>query len=116
MVVRDKSLIEPEGDTYVLYYPFTIYEMLCKYSSMVLIPCCSMLNVFMFVRFRFKPYQGITKRIGEIMKGKYPGAWPTWGEVPKSQRDLWFAEFKVRTFCFKPSCQGGASCVNVGGI
>ena len=41
VVVRDKSLIEPEGDTYLLYYPFTIYEMLCVYSSMVVIRCCS---------------------------------------------------------------------------
>ncbi|KAJ8433272.1 hypothetical protein Cgig2_001670 [Carnegiea gigantea] len=33
VVVRDKSLIEPEGDTYLLYYPFTKYEMLLVCNS-----------------------------------------------------------------------------------
>ncbi|KAJ8444332.1 hypothetical protein Cgig2_019890 [Carnegiea gigantea] len=64
VAVRDKSLIEPEGDT-------------------------------------FKPYKGVTNRIGEIMKGKFPGAWPNWGEVPIQQRDLWFAEFKAKWFHLK---------------
>ena len=40
VVVRDKSLIEPEGDTYILYYPLTIYELFCVHSSVVLIRCC----------------------------------------------------------------------------
>ena len=70
----------------------------------------------MLFRFRFKPYQGVTKRIGEIMKGKFPGAWPTWGEVPIQQRDLWFAEFKVRTLCYQASCYSLVSCVIVDNI
>ncbi|KAJ8446124.1 hypothetical protein Cgig2_000921 [Carnegiea gigantea] len=32
VAVRDKSLIEPEGDTYMLYYHFTKYEMLVAVS------------------------------------------------------------------------------------
>ncbi|KAJ8446205.1 hypothetical protein Cgig2_015976 [Carnegiea gigantea] len=35
MAVRDKSLIEPEGDTYLLYHPFTKYEMLLVCNSML---------------------------------------------------------------------------------
>ncbi|KAJ8427159.1 LOW QUALITY PROTEIN: hypothetical protein Cgig2_009518 [Carnegiea gigantea] len=31
MAIRPKILIEPEGDMYLLYYPFTKYEMLLKY-------------------------------------------------------------------------------------
>ncbi|KAJ8427259.1 hypothetical protein Cgig2_028217 [Carnegiea gigantea] len=33
MAVREKILIESEGDTYLLYYPFTKYEMLLVYNS-----------------------------------------------------------------------------------
>ncbi|KAJ8423509.1 hypothetical protein Cgig2_023093 [Carnegiea gigantea] len=32
--------------------------------------------------------------IAECFESKYPGAWASWGEVPTSQRDLWFNEFK----------------------
>ncbi|KAJ8436866.1 hypothetical protein Cgig2_026190 [Carnegiea gigantea] len=41
VAVRDKSLIEPEGDTYLLYYPFTKYEMLLVCNSMLVILCSS---------------------------------------------------------------------------
>jgi len=37
VAVREKSLIEPEGDTYLLYYPFTKYEMLLVCNSMLLV-------------------------------------------------------------------------------
>jgi len=45
---------------------------------------------------RFHPYQGVLGRIGEIIKGKYLGAWPTWGDVASELRNFWFNEFKVR--------------------
>ncbi|KAJ8434053.1 hypothetical protein Cgig2_004633 [Carnegiea gigantea] len=35
VAVRDKSLIEPEGDTYILYYRFTKYEMLVERNSIL---------------------------------------------------------------------------------
>jgi len=35
------------------------------------------------------------RTIAEYLGSKYPGAWASWGEVPTSQRDLWFNEFKV---------------------
>ncbi|KAJ8444541.1 hypothetical protein Cgig2_000820 [Carnegiea gigantea] len=35
VAVRDKSLIEPEGDTYMLYYRFTKYEMLVERNSIL---------------------------------------------------------------------------------
>ncbi|KAJ8427236.1 hypothetical protein Cgig2_016928 [Carnegiea gigantea] len=66
MAVREKILIEPEGDT-------------------------------------FKPYQGVLKCIAEIIKGKYPGGWLTWGEVPVQQRDLWFVEFKAVSLQREPT-------------
>ena len=43
---------------------------------------------------------GVPAQIGEIIKGKYPGAWPAWGDVPIEQRDFWFNEFKVSDFSF----------------
>lgn len=42
----------------------------------------------------FKPHQGVMRRSGEIIKGEYPGVWPTWRDIPIQQRDFWFNEFK----------------------
>jgi len=39
MAVREKILTEPEGDVYLLYYPFTKYEMLLVCNSMLLVLC-----------------------------------------------------------------------------
>jgi len=41
VAVRDKSLIEPEGDKYILYYRFTNYEMLVGCNSILAILCSS---------------------------------------------------------------------------
>ena len=46
----------------------------------------------------FQPYQGVPARIGEIIKGKYPATWPTWGDVPSELYDFWFNEFKMRFY------------------
>ena len=49
---------------------------------------------FFFV-LSFVPYQGVVQKIVESFAGKYPHPWSTRGEVPESQRDIWFNEFKV---------------------
>jgi len=41
VAVRDKTLIELEGDTYMLYYRFIKYEMLVVYNSILVILCSS---------------------------------------------------------------------------
>ena len=48
-----------------------------------------------FFVLNFVPYQGVIQKIVESFAGKYPRPWTTWGEVPQSQRDIWFNEFKV---------------------
>lgn len=42
----------------------------------------------------FVPYQGVVQKIVESFGDKYPRPWTTWWEVPQSQRDVWFNEFK----------------------
>jgi len=60
-----------------------------------IVPCIVFLsNTFEF-NCRFHLYQGLPGRIGEVIKGKYPGAWLTWGDVPSELRNFWFNEFKV---------------------
>jgi len=57
---------------------------------------CSTTNQFdVFCSIRFLPHEGVVSRISLIFQCKYDGAWPSWGKVPKSVRDLWFGEFKV---------------------
>jgi len=48
------------------------------------------------IHFRSQPHQGVPARIEDIIKGRFPGAWPTWGDVLSELRDFWFNEFKVR--------------------
>lgn len=42
----------------------------------------------------FWPHEHVVRTIAECFGSKYPGAWASWSEVPTSQRDLWFNEFK----------------------
>jgi len=52
VAVRDKSLLEPEGDTYMLYYHFTNYEMLVVWNSILAILCSSTLICLYLIPFQ----------------------------------------------------------------
>ena len=35
-------------------------------------------------------HHGVPTPIAEIIKRKYPRAWPIWGDVPRELRNIWF--------------------------
>jgi len=48
--------------------------------------------------FRFYPSKIASKAITANIKQQFGEPWPTWGAIPKGERDIFFQRFKVLVF------------------